>query len=338
MATDPAAASPAPCAPVVFLVFNRPELTRLVLAAIRAARPARLLIVADGPRDDVPGEAETCAQVRREVLAGVDWPCRVQTEFAGRNLGCGRRIFSGLHWAFGEVEEAIILEDDCRPEPTFFRFCTELLARHRDDARVAMIAGTNFRGARPAEADRCLFTRHCSVWGWATWRRALQGYRLDLDWWRTSVQPRDLRGECRDAREHRLVCAWLDAQRRGTVDTWDVQWFAHVFRQGGLSVVSGTNLISNLGVVGHHSTGSTRTHGLSTSPARFPLISPATHERDAAYERFLVDRPRPWGGWILGPWVARLLRGPLGPTLRRAWRTTGALRRRGARENPTSLP
>lgn len=338
MATDPDAALSAPCAPVVFLVFNRPELTRRVLAAIRAARPPRLLVVADGPRTGHTDDEALCAQVRREVLAGIDWPCRVQTDFSAGNLGCGPRIFSGLHWAFREVEEAIVLEDDCVPEPTFFRFCTEMLARHRGDPRVAMIAGTNFRGARPAEADRWLFSRHCSVWGWATWRRALHGYTLDLGWWRTTVQPRDLRGHCRDAREHRLVCAWLDAQRAGVVDTWDVQWFAHVFRQRALSVVPGTNLVSNLGVIGHHSTGRTRTHGLATSPARFPLQEPPAAGRDADYDSFLVDLHRPWGGWVAGPWIARLLRGPLGPGLRRAWRTLKRLVQPRAGENPMSPP
>lgn len=36
--------------PVVFFIFNRPDLTAKVFAAIEKAQPAKLYIIADGPR------------------------------------------------------------------------------------------------------------------------------------------------------------------------------------------------------------------------------------------------------------------------------------------------
>ena len=63
--------------PVVLIVFNRPEPTRRVFEAIAKARPSRLLIIADGPRVDRPGESDLCAEVRR-VVAKIDWPCKVE--------------------------------------------------------------------------------------------------------------------------------------------------------------------------------------------------------------------------------------------------------------------
>src|SRR3546814_14609439 len=83
-----------------------------------------LCLVADGARPDRPGEAELCAEVR-QLAEAVDWPCEVRTDFSPVNLGCGKRISSGLNWVFEQVEEAIILEDDTRPEPCFFRFRSE---------------------------------------------------------------------------------------------------------------------------------------------------------------------------------------------------------------------
>jgi hypothetical protein len=114
--------------PVALLVFNRPDTTRRVFEAIRLARPSRLLIVADGPRKDRPGEAALCAAVRA-IIDGVDWPCEVQKEYSEINLGCRNRISRGLEWVFQVAEEAIILEDDCLPHPDFFRFCETLLER-----------------------------------------------------------------------------------------------------------------------------------------------------------------------------------------------------------------
>src|SRR4051812_5076822 len=139
--------------PVAFLVFNRPDVTARVFRAIAAARPRKLLVVADGPRPDRAGEAERCEQVRR-IATAVDWDCDLRTDFAPVNLGCKRRVSSGLDWVFTEVEEAIILEDDCLPHPTFFWYCRELLDRWRDDPRVATISGTNFQfGQRRGRAS-----------------------------------------------------------------------------------------------------------------------------------------------------------------------------------------
>lgn len=112
--------------PVAMLVFNRPELTARVFAAIRAARPQQLLIVADGPRNGHPEDVQRCAEIRR-IVEQVDWPCRVFRNFSETNLGCKLRVSSGLDWVFSQVEEAIILEDDCLPDYSFFRFCQEML-------------------------------------------------------------------------------------------------------------------------------------------------------------------------------------------------------------------
>src|SRR5262245_26909140 len=129
--------------PVAFIVFNRPDLTERVFAEIARARPPKLLVVADGPRPDVAGEAEKCVATRA-IIDRVDWQCDVLTNYSDRNLGCGRRPSSGLRWVFEQVEEAIILEDDCLPHPTFFQFCEELLERYRDDKRVMHISGNNY--------------------------------------------------------------------------------------------------------------------------------------------------------------------------------------------------
>ena len=107
---------------VAFLVFNRPDTTEKVFEAIRQAKPPKLLVVADGPRAERPDEKEKCAAVRA-VIDRVDWDCEVLKNYADVNMGCKYRISSGLDWVFDNVEEAIILEDDCLPHPTFFPVC-----------------------------------------------------------------------------------------------------------------------------------------------------------------------------------------------------------------------
>jgi hypothetical protein len=139
---------------VAFFIFNRPYTTEKVFAEIAKAKPPKLLVVADGPHPDRPGEVDACATVRA-IINHVDWKCEVLTNYSDVNLGCRRRVASGLNWVFDQVEEAIILEDDCLPHPSFFRFCEELLEIYRHDERVMHIAGSNFQfGRRYGNARR----------------------------------------------------------------------------------------------------------------------------------------------------------------------------------------
>ena len=118
---------------VAFIIFKRPEETQRVFAEIRKVKPPKLLVVADGSRPDRPGEDLQCAAARA-IIDQVDWECEIFRNYADTNLGCRDRISSGLDWVFDTVEEAIIIEDDCLPHPTFFRFAEELLERYRDES------------------------------------------------------------------------------------------------------------------------------------------------------------------------------------------------------------
>src|SRR5205823_2703298 len=119
-----------------------------VFAKIALARPRQLFLVADGPRSDHPDDAELCRQTRA-VVERVDWECDVRTIYSDSNLGIRRRIKSGLDAVFSEVEEAVVLEDDCAPSPSFFPFCDDMLARHRDDERIMAVSGFNPLGRSP---------------------------------------------------------------------------------------------------------------------------------------------------------------------------------------------
>lgn len=167
--------------PVAFFIFNRPVLTEIVFEAIAKAKPKKLLVVADGPR--FAEEEEKCQKARAAVIDKINWECEVLTNFSDRNQGCKYRVSSGLDWVFSEVEEAIILEDDCLPAPSFFRFCETLLARYRDDERVMTISGDNFQLGNSRTEYSYYFSKYTHIWGWASWRRAWQHYDVDMKSW-----------------------------------------------------------------------------------------------------------------------------------------------------------
>lgn len=262
--------------PVALIVFNRPETTRRVFAAIAAARPSRLLLIADGPRAGHPGEVERCELVR-EIVTAVDWPCWVETNFASENMGCDPRISSGLNWVFSLVEEAIILEDDCLPDPSFFPFCAELLERYRDQNQIGFVAGFN-----PLEKS---FPFHYSYfyslvtgcWGWATWRRAWQEYDEHLQSWPEVKEAGLLKLIFPDKKAVDYWSRIFDAMYQGTgPNTWDYHWVYTCWTRNWLSILPSKNLIQNIGF------GAGATHTLTAAPGltlpaaavSFPLLHP----------------------------------------------------------------
>jgi hypothetical protein len=169
--------------PVAFLIFNRPDTTKKVFDLIREAKPPKLLVVADGPRQDKVGEVEK-SMATRAIIDLVDWDCEVIANYSDVNLGCKVRVSSGIDWVFHEVEEAIILEDDCLPDLSFFRYCDELLERYRYDTRIMFISGDNFQFGRRSNTNSYYFSTP-PIWGWATWRRAWKYYDVDIKLWET---------------------------------------------------------------------------------------------------------------------------------------------------------
>ena len=291
--------------PVVFLVFNRPDCTARSLAAIRTAQPRRLYVVADGPRANRPADAALCAEVRALVERGVDWPCEVIQDYAPSNLGLARRVSSGLDTVFARETEVIILEDDCMPDPTFFRFCAELLERYRDDSRVGQISGATFQGAQPSGPASYYFSGYPHCWGWATWRRAWRQYDHAMAAWRRPGAREWLAGRFRDPAERAYWRHSFDATARHRMDSWAYRWTLALWQQGSLCITPWRNLVSNIGF----GAGATHTQEASTLAGRpvfgvtFPLVHPDSLTIDAAADartsRVIYRRPS---------WLARVQR------------------------------
>jgi hypothetical protein len=282
--------------PVALFVFNRPEPTRRVFAEIAKLRPRTLLVVADGPRAGRPGEAELCAEVRH-IVEAVDWECTVLRSYADENLGCRRRVASGLDWVFSRCEEAIILEDDCLPHPSFFPYCAELLERYRDDPRVMVVSGDNFV-PKPLLPDASYrFTRYNLIWGWASWRRAWREYDLAMTAWparRRSGWLRGITGSRSSARYWRDV---FDRTHGGEIDTWDYQWMFASWNRDGIAIAPNVNLVTNIGF-GADATHTVEENRLANRPLEvmeFPLRHPERREPDRAADRAMSDGVFEWG-------------------------------------------
>jgi hypothetical protein len=278
--------------PILFLIFKRLPTTQLVFEAIRQARPPRLYIAADGPRDGYSGEAEQVQVVRDYVLSRIDWDCEVKTLFRTENLGCRWGVCTAIDWFFGHEPEGIVLEDDCLPDASFFPYAQAMLTRYRDDQRIMAIGGTHPHGTAHQPPHSYFFSRNIEVWGWASWRRAWQLYDQDLSQW-PSLRDTDwlLTIGAGDRNFQRHWQRIFDQIMAGKISTcWDYQWVFSCWSQHGLTILPAKNLISNIGF-GADATHTKSNHsGASSFPLehlQFPLSHPPIVTKHYAADRWL---------------------------------------------------
>ena len=233
--------------PILFCIFNRPDLTEKSFERIRGARPSKLFISADGPRKNREGEADLC-QAARSIARKVDWPCQVFTLFRDENIGCRGAMRSGITWFFEHVPNGIILEDDCVAEPCFFRFCEALLSRYERDQRVMCITGNNFQNGLQRGNASYYFSMFPHCWGWATWRRAWNLYDDNMQALE-EITETDLLASLVGTSE----TAWLEAfemVKGGELDSWAYRWLLSCWSESGLTATPNVNLVSNVGFDG----------------------------------------------------------------------------------------
>ena len=235
--------------PVLFLIFNRPNITAEVLNAIRKVKPTRLYVAADGPRLNKSGEQELCEKTR-EVLQLIDWDCKLKTLFRENNLGCKVAVSDAISWFFENEEMGIILEDDCLPHKSFFPFCAELLYKYKLDERIMLIGGHNFLANDNKISESYYFSQYPNIWGWASWRRAWSLYDRELigldNFYNNKLSLCFLSSSQRsDIKKH------LNLVRENKLNTWDFQWQYSILNADSFAITPKKNMLINLGFRNH---------------------------------------------------------------------------------------
>lgn len=246
--------------PILLMIFKRADTTQRVFERIREAQPPKLYIAADGPRKGEKGEAEKCEETRK-IVENIDWPCKVEKLYHENNLGCGIGPSTAISWFFTHEPEGIIIEDDILPHPDFFRFCDEMLEKYRHDKRIMMVSGHNefYKGYT---SENSYYLSHLGgIWGWASWRRAWNGYQFDLN----TVSREELEIALKSQPfPMSFVAKWLGyydmMSSSSRKDTWDYQWAIHRFLQQGLTILPYQNLTLN---IGFDSVDATHTQGVN---------------------------------------------------------------------------
>jgi len=251
---------------VLMLFFNRPETFQLVFNEVRKARPSRLFLYQDGPRDerDLPG-----IMACRKIVEDIDWECDVRRNYQEQNQGCDPSGYLSHKWAFSLADKCMVLEDDVVPSQSFFPFCKELLDKYEHDDRVAMISGFNVDEVTPGVPDDYFFTSTFSIWGWASWKRVLDQWDGEYQFMKDAYTVRQLRAlQKRRAYRRDMMKMFTDHSRSGKPYFETVFW-ASMLLHSQLSIMPTRNLVNNVGLTA----GSTHfSANLKTMPHRLRRI------------------------------------------------------------------
>jgi len=286
--------------PVVLIIFNRPHCIEKVFNVVRKVKPPELFIVSDGPRVNYD-EKEKVNECRK-IAENVDWECKVKKIYSDKNLGCGERITSGLNEVFSFADKAIILEDDCVPDISFFKFCEELLEIYKDDERVMSVSGRNRFGKFDFNGYSYGFAQIPGIWGWATWTRAWSKMEFDVPLWRNSYYRENIKqiiGNYRHFYFRKItmnkVISKID--KGEFISHWGPQWGLTLLLNNAVGIVPKNNLVRSIGF------DESSTHfkkarlfnkkhksaRISVTPMEFPLIHPPVVMTDKNFDNNSLD-------------------------------------------------
>lgn len=227
---------------VLVIFFRRADALQKTFAAVKAARPRRLFLWQDGPRNesDLPGILEC-----RKIVEDIDWDCEVYKMYNEKNFGCDPSTYYSHKWAFSMTDKCIVLEDDFVANKSFFLFCKELLDRYENDERINHICGMNVLGEyRDYPYD--YFFGYTGTNAWASWKRVVDG-------WDESYQFLHCERELNNLRRiyGKKFDRWLKvARQRETtgVPYWESILCFDSIMNSRLAVIASKNMVENVGM------------------------------------------------------------------------------------------
>jgi hypothetical protein len=223
--------------PILFLIYNRANLTKISFEKIREIKPEKLYIAADGPKENDTVDLKKCMGAR-DIVKNIDWKCDIKILFRNKNLGCKYGVSSAIDWFFDNVDEGIILEDDCIPNESFFNFCETILNKYRENENIMHISGSTNKISENL-VESYYFSHIAYIWGWATWKRAWKKYEVDPVLTKLNVYE-----------SRKIDKFWQSLFTKimhEKVDTWDAQWLYAIMKNRGLCVTPTINMIENIG-------------------------------------------------------------------------------------------
>lgn len=276
---------------VLMLFFNRPETLQLVFNEVKNARPARLFLYQDGPRNEQDMENILAC---RKIVENIDWDCEIHRNYQKKNYGCDPSGFLSQQWAFSLTDKCVVLEDDCVPSQSFFQFCKEMLDKYEYDERIMLIEGFNNEEVTTDVEGDYFFTSFFSIWGWASWSRVINRRDGKYTFMDNLVVVRQLETLIKQRRIKSDFMQMCREHKAAGKPYFESVFWSHILLNSGLAIMPTHNLINNVGLTAdstHYSNnlatlprGLRRIFTMQRFELQFPLQAPNYMLEHVAYK------------------------------------------------------
>lgn len=232
--------------PVTIIIYNRYKNTIKLFDVLKKIEPSQLFVIADGPKENDVEDEKNIMQTR-SILDSIDWDCNVTKIYREHNLGLEKNITLGLNEVFSNVQETIILEDDCIPNESFFQFCTELLKHYKDNKEIVQISGTKYI-PNEIRYHSYYYSKYSIEWGWATWKDRWERYDALMEGWPNMRKKKDFRDLFSSNKTYKYWRYIFDNCYKGNINSWAYKWLYNNLIEHGYSIIPSVNLVENIGV------------------------------------------------------------------------------------------
>lgn len=239
---------------VLIIFFTRPDTLQQVFDRVKEARPARLFLYQDGPREGRSDDKENILKCR-DIVSDIDWDCEVHTLYQEKNYGPDESGYIADTWAFSQTDKCIVLEDDVIPSLSYFTFCKEMLDRYEHDERVMLISGWNLEEETKGVETDYFFSYTRFTMAWASWARVARGWDPDCS---ALLDDEKYAQMDEHMRQNHLLKRWLRKAKEGRLSPdyrirFELVIGINQLLHRGLTIVPRVNMASNIGVGGDSS-------------------------------------------------------------------------------------
>jgi hypothetical protein len=229
---------------VLIIGYRRKENIKQILEICSDNRVSEIFVALDGAKNNSkPGLIDNL-EIRRIVDSfEKNYFGEIKRIYHDSNFGCAASVLSACDWAFGIVENLIILEDDCIPTNDFFKFAKLSLIEMQSNSNIWLSCGTQF-APKSLSSFSWVLSRYALTWGWCTNRKNWAEISLAIK------QNMKLKVDYNKSISIQESIYWNAGSRRahqGWTDVWDTILVKQMIRNSKLAVLPSTPLVTNKG-------------------------------------------------------------------------------------------
>ena len=232
--------------PIALFVYNRPNLTRHVLLALRKNklfRSSKLFIFSDGPKDN---DSDKSVIKVRNVLSHYNNLKNINITLNKDNKGLSTSIITGVSNILSDFKSVIVLEDDLITSTYFLKYMNTGLSLYEKETDVASIHSYFYPVNSINQLPNYFFLKGADCWGWATWRDRWDLFENNPDKLLNKINSMNLSYEF-SLEKRAGFYNMLKDTCKGKIDSWAIRWHASMYLQNKLTLYPKVSFIHNIG-------------------------------------------------------------------------------------------